>query len=107
MSLPVMAYFDTKKDTIITFDASPVCISAILALKGPASDYFRIVAYGSRALSPVEKRCSLTEKETLIIVCAAEHFHLLIYGKSFTLVIDHKLLEVIYVNLKSKPSARI
>ena len=106
-SVPVMAYFDTKKDTVITVDASPVVISAILAQKKPNHDDCRIVAYASRALSPVEKRYSQTEKEALSIVWAVEHFHLFIYGKPFQLVTDHKPLEVIYGNPKSKPSARI
>ena len=90
-----MAYFDTKKDTVITVDASPVGISAILAQKKPNHDDCRIVAYASRALSPVEKRYSQTEKEALSIVWAVEHFHLFIYGKPFQLVTDHKPLEVI------------
>ena len=59
-SVPVMAYFDTTKDTIVTVDASPVGISTILALKDSASDDCRIVAYASRALSSVEKRYSQT-----------------------------------------------
>jgi len=67
---------DTKKDTIITVDASPVGISAILAQEKPHSDSCRIVAYASRALSPVEKRYSQTEKEALSIVWAVEHFHI-------------------------------
>ena len=61
-SVPVMAYFDTQKDTVITVDASPVGISAILAQEKPHSYDCRIVAYVSRALSPVEKRYSQTEK---------------------------------------------
>ena len=97
-SVPVMAYFDTQKDTVITVDASPVGISAILAQEKPYSDDCRIVAYASRALSPVEKRYLQTEKEALSIVWAVEHFHLFIYGKPFKLITDHKPLEVIYGN---------
>ena len=36
-----------------------------------------------------------------------EHFHLYLYGNEFTLLTDHKPLEVIYGSRKSKPSARI
>ena len=104
---PVMAYFDTNKETIITVDASPVGISAILAQEGLNSNDCRVVAYASRALSPVEKRYSQTEKEALSIVWAVEHFHLFLYSKAFKLITDHKPLEVIYGSFKSKPSARI
>lgn len=41
------------------------------------------------------------------IVWAVKHFHLYIYGSYFTLVTDHKPLEVIYGSASSKPSARI
>ena len=36
-----------------------------------------------------------------------EHYHLLLFGANFTLITDHKPLEVIYGSPKSKPSARI
>lgn len=63
--------------------------------------------YASRALTNVEKRYSQTEKEALAIIWGVGHFHLYLYGNEFTLVTDHKPLEVIYGSRKSKPSARI
>ena len=104
---PVMSYFDVKKNTFLTVDASPVGISAILSQKDSRSENSQIIAYASRALTPVEQRYSQTEKEALSIVWAVEHFHLYIYGSHFTLVTDHKPLEVIYGSASSKPSARI
>ena len=65
---PVMAYFDTKKETILTVDASPVGISAILSQKVKGQKDPQVVAYASRALTAVEKRYSQTEKESLGIV---------------------------------------
>ena len=59
------------------------------------------------SLTDVEKKYSQTEKEALAIVWSVEHFHLFLYGNQFTLVTDHKPLEVIYGNRSSKPSARI
>ena len=104
---PVMSYFDTTKETFITVDASPVGISAILSQQGSDADTPQVVAYASRALTSVEQRYSQTEKEALGIVWGIEHFHLYIYGSHFTLITDHKPLEVIYGNVNSKPSARI
>ena len=66
-----------------------------------------IIAYASRALTPTERRYSQTEKEALAIVWGIEHFHLYLYGASFTLYTDHKALEVIFGNPVSKPPARI
>ncbi|KAK7919302.1 hypothetical protein WMY93_010586 [Mugilogobius chulae] len=66
-----------------------------------------IIAYASRSLSDVERRYSQTEKEALAIVWSCEHFHLYIYGHPFVLVTDHKALEIIWNNPRSKPPARI
>ena len=89
--------------------ASPVGISAILSQKSKNSDMNsqQIIAYASRALSDTEKRYSQTEKEALAIIWAVEHFHLFIYGSEFTLVTDHKPLEIIYGQRTAKTSARI
>ena len=94
-----MAYFDMHKDTLLLVDASPVGISAILAQKPKDSDQDlhinpTIIAYASRALSNVEQRYSQTEKEALAIVWSIEHFHMFLYGNDFTLITDHKPLEV-------------
>ena len=104
---PVMAYFDAKKDTVLTVDASPVGLSGILSQRSTCEAEGQVVAYASRALSDVERRYSQTEKEALSIVWAVEHFHLYLYGHSFTLETDHKPLEMIYGSAKSKPCARI
>lgn len=66
-----------------------------------------IIAYASRALSDVEKQYSKTECEALAIVWSCVHFHLYLYGHHFILVTDHKPLELIWNNSKSKPPARI
>ena len=104
---PVMAYFDAKKDTVLTVDASPVGLSGILSQRSACDAEGKVVAYASRALSDVERRYSQTEKEALSIVWAIEHFHLYLYGHSFTLETDHKPLEMIYGRANSKPCARI
>ena len=108
-SPPCMSYFDKHKDTYVTVDASPAGISAILAQKSKHanSDHQQTIAYASRALTETEKRYSQTEKEALAIVWAVEHFHLFLFGSEFTLVTDHKPLEIIYGKQTAKTSARI
>lgn len=96
-----MSYYDQNKSTEVVVDASPVGLGAILSQEG------KIVAYASRSLTQVEQRYSQTEREALAIVWSCEHFHLYIYGSRFTLVTDHKPLESIFNNPKSKPPARI
>lgn len=74
---------------MLTVDASPVGLAGLLTQNG------KIIAYASRSLTDVETRYSQTEKEALAIVWAIEHFHLYLYGQSFTLVSDHQPLETI------------
>ena len=107
LNSPVMSHFDTSKETSILVDASPVGLSAILTQKDPQQNAHNIIAYASRALSPVEKRYSQTEKEALAIVWGIEHFHLYVFGAPFILVTDHKPLQLIYNNPHSRPPARI
>ena len=106
---PCMSYFDKTKETFVVVDASPVGISAILSQKPRNCDTTnqQIIAYASRALTDTEKRYSQTEKEALAIVWAVEHFHLFLFGSEFTLVTDHKPLEIIYGQRTAKTSARI
>ena len=63
-SNPVIAYFDVEKDTSLIVDASPIGISAILT-QSSANEAPRVIAYASRALTPVERRYSQTERERL------------------------------------------
>ena len=104
---PVMSHFDTSKETSVLVDASPVGLSAILIQKDPNQNASNITAYASRALSPVEQRYSQTEKEALAIVWGIEHFHMYLFGAPFTLITDHKPLQLIYNNPRSRPPAEL
>ena len=66
-----------------------------------------MVAYASRALSPVEQRYPQTDREGLAVVWGCEHFHLYIYGRPVTVVTDHKPPLGIFNNPKSKPPVRL
>lgn len=101
-----MANFDPNMNTELIIDASPVGLGPIL-LQSDKREMMHIIAYASRALSDVERRYSQTEREALAIVWSCEHFHLYIYGKEFTMVTDHKPLELIWNNPRSKPPAHI
>ena len=104
---PCMAYFDKDKETSVVVDASPVGISAILSQNTLGQNDHKIISYASRALTDPEKKYSQTEKEALAIVWSVEHFHLFLYGAKFSLITDHKPLEVIYGKRTAKASARI
>ena len=103
-----MAYYDPMKHTELIVDASPVGLGAILAQKENKEDGGgRIVAYVSRGLSDVESQYSQLEREALAIAWATEKFHLYIYGRPIEIFTDHRPLEALFNNPRSKPNARI
>ena len=85
-STHVLAYFDPSKKTEVIVDASPVGLGAILTQEG------KVVTYASRALTETEQRYSQTDREMLGVVYGVEHFHLYLYGATFTVTTDHKPL---------------
>lgn len=104
-ALRTLGFYDPHDKTQVMADASPVGLGAVLVQidrQGP-----RIIAFGHKSLSNVEKRYCQTEKEALALVWAVEHFNMYLYGlKEFELITDHKPLEVIF-GPRSKPCARI
>ena len=71
-----MAYFDTKKRSLVIVDGSPYGISAIPAQKEHNSHQYKILSYPSRSLGPVEKKYSQTDIEGLSLVWGIEYFRL-------------------------------
>lgn len=100
-----LAYYQRDYTTILTVDASPVGLGAILSQIQP-NGARRPIAMASRLLSQVERRYSQTEKEALAVVWSCEHFRLYLIGSTFTIESDHKPLEILYAP-RSRPSARI
>lgn len=101
----IMHFYNPEQETLLTVDASPVGLGAILSNVDTQGN-IRNIAYASRSLSQVEQRYSQTEREALAVVWGCERFHLYLIGTKFTIATDHKALEVIY-SAKSKPPARI
>ena len=104
---PVMAYFDTSKRTMVIVDASLFGRGTILAQREHQGHQYKIISYASRPLTSVERRYSQTDIEGLSLVWGIEHFRLFLICSEFDIITDHKALESIFNNPKSKPPARI
>ena len=100
-----LAYYDRTARTTVVADASPVGLGAILVQRQGGMD--KVVACGYRRLTDVERRYSQTERETLSLVWACEHFSLYLLGIEFTLVTDHKPLVHIFKNGNAKSTPRL
>ena len=68
VSIPVLAFYDTRKYVTIQCDASQNGLGATLLQEG------RSVSYASRALTSAENNYAQIEKELLAIVFACERF---------------------------------
>ena len=87
----MLVHYDISKPLKIFCDASPKGLGACLVHVMPTSDE-RPVAYVSRALSSAEQNYAQIEREALAIVFAVRRFHQYLYGRTFTLVTDHRSL---------------
>ena len=99
---PTLAYFDPRRKTTLTVDASPTGLGGILSQQDDHGEV-HVVAYASKALSDVETRYSQTEREALAVIWACEHYHLYLYGQPVTVLTDHLPL----LGMINKPGAKL
>ena len=99
----MLAHYDPQ---LLACDASPYGLGAVLAHCYPGGS--EKLAYGSHTLSDAENNYSQIEKKGLACVFGVKHFHLYLYGRSFTLAIDHKpLLSLFGAKKPSCPTSGI
>ena len=84
-----LRYFDPSLPMMIQVDASQVGLGAALLQNG------RPIAFASKALTKTKCRYANIEREMLAVVFGVEQFCTYIYGWSFMIESDHKLLESI------------
>ena len=89
-STKVLTHFDPRKPIILTVDASPFGIGAILSYRIDGTEH--PVGYMSRSLNKAEKNYSQTELEALAIIFGILKFQSYLYGHHFTIETDHRPL---------------
>ena len=91
MSTNVLVHYNTELKLIMTVDASPVGVGAVL-LHIMKDEMEKLIYFASRALSKAERNYAQIEREGLAVIFGVSKFHKYIYGWEFTIITDHKSL---------------
>ncbi|GBP64245.1 Transposon Tf2-11 polyprotein [Eumeta japonica] len=74
-----LAHYDPRLSTVLTVDASPTGLGAVLAQQQEDGSE-RVIAFASRALTPSERVYSQIQKEATAIIFGVKKFHQYLYG---------------------------
>ena len=101
-SSDVLVHDDPEKELVVSCDASPYGIGAVLSHVMEDGSK-RPVAYVSYTLSTAERNYGHLDKEALAVVFAVKKFHQFLYGRHFKIYTDHKPLLGLLYSEKATP----
>ena len=108
ISTDCVGYFKKDWSTVLTVDASPFGLGAVLQQFNPEDPgQKQVVCCISRMLTEIERRYSQCEKEALGVVWGCERLWTYLLGKRFTIETDKRAVKLIFACTKSRPPARI
>nr|KAG5699813.1 hypothetical protein BaRGS_013533 [Batillaria attramentaria] len=90
VSPPVLAFPCREGMFMLDTDASETAIGAVLSQS--QGDQTRIIAYGSKALTPPQRKYCTTRKELLALVAFTRQYRHYLLGRHFTARTDHSSL---------------
>ncbi|XP_054288024.1 uncharacterized protein K02A2.6-like [Macrosteles quadrilineatus] len=97
----VLVPFDPALPLVLTTDASPTGLAAVLSHVTEGEE--KPIAYGSRSLTVSERNYSQLDRESLAIIFGVSHFYYYLFGTHFTLVTDNAPISRIFQHNKALP----
>lgn len=94
--------YDEAKDIVLHCDASEDGLGSVLMHRFDEGSE-KPIAFASRTLTSTEKKYANIDREGLAILFGVRKFHQYIYGRSFTLITDHKPLQRIFGQSRDLP----
>lgn len=94
----VLAHFDPEAQLVLSVDAGPGGLGALLAQRAPHGGVDRPLAFASRSLNASERNYSQIQKEATAIIFGVKKFHQYLFGRNdpFILKTDHRPLLSIF-----------
>ena len=94
MSSCLLTHFDPQKKVILSCDASPYGVGAVISHKTDEGEKPIVFAYHS--LSAAEKKYAQLDKEGLATIFGVKKFHHYLFGTKFEIESDHKTLQYLF-----------
>lgn len=105
LSNNLLEMYDPDKKIIVSCDASPYGVGAILSHEINGEQ--KPIIFASSTLSAAEQNYSQLHREALAIMFAINRFHKYIYGYKFELHTDHEPLQAILNPKKCKSAIAV
>lgn len=98
----VLTLYDPKKPVVISCDASPYGLGAVLSHEIGSVE--KPIMFVSSTLSQSERNYAQLHREALAVVWSVKKFHKYIYGKKVIVYSDHEPLKSIFSHNKGMPA---
>ena len=99
----LLVHYNCSLPLVLSCDASPYGVGAVLS-HVMSDNLEEPIAFASRSLAAAEKNYSQLDKEALAVLFGVKKFHTYLYGRKFTIQMDHKPLTQLLSESKAVPA---